>query len=110
MQFKKVNLECMRLGDDAKVSKTYIRQVEENSRLASFIGNETMCESKHGGEPIHEESFSGTDYLESVSEHQQCLQDYTMQVQQAINPNTESDETENKDDFETFISKDADEL
>lgn len=37
MQFNKVNSKNMRLGDDAKVSKTYIRQVEPDSRLAQFI-------------------------------------------------------------------------
>lgn len=37
MQFKKVNFESMRLGEDAKVSPTYIRLVEEDSRLAQLI-------------------------------------------------------------------------
>mgnify|MGYP003305759500 CR=1 FL=1 len=37
MQFKKVNNKKMRLSNDAKVSKTYIRQVEANSRLAQII-------------------------------------------------------------------------
>lgn len=37
MQFKKVNGKSMRLGKDAKVSKTYIRQVEADSRLAQFV-------------------------------------------------------------------------
>ena len=68
----------------------------ENSRLTPFIGNEPLCESEHGGEPIHKESFSGTDYLEPVSEHQKCLHDYAIQVQRALNPMPKSDETENK--------------
>ena len=70
-----------------------IRLVEKGSRLASFIGNEPLCESEHGGEPIHKESFSGTDYLEPVSEHQKCLHDYAMQVQQLLNQESESEET-----------------
>jgi len=37
MQFNKINSKSMRLSDDAKVSKTYIRQVEEDSRLTQFI-------------------------------------------------------------------------
>ena len=37
MQFNKVNSKSMRLSDDAKVSKTYTRQVEEDSRLTQFI-------------------------------------------------------------------------
>lgn len=110
MQFKKVAFESMKLGEDAKVSKTYTRQVEENSRLTQFIGNEPSSENEHGGEPIQKKSFSGTDYLEPVSEHQKILHDYAMQVQQALNPKPESDGTENKGDFETFISKGADAL
>ena len=82
----------------------------ENSRLTPFIGNEPLCESEHGGEPIYKEAFSGTDYLEPVSEHQKYLHDYAMQVQQALNPKPDSDGTENKADFETFISKGADAL
>lgn len=37
MQFKKVNSKNMRLEDEANVSKTYTRQVEEGSRLTQFI-------------------------------------------------------------------------
>lgn len=37
MQFNKVNAKHMRISDDAKVSKTYIRQVEEGSRLTQLI-------------------------------------------------------------------------
>ena len=37
MQFKKVNVESLKLGDNAKVSKTFTRQVESDSRLAQFI-------------------------------------------------------------------------
>lgn len=37
MQFNKVNGKNMRLGENAKVSKTYIRQVEADSRLAQFV-------------------------------------------------------------------------
>lgn len=87
MQFNKVNFESMKLGDDAKVYKTYIRQVEEDSRLTQFIGNEPLCEceSEHGGELIYKKSFSGTDYLEPVSKHQTYLHDYAMQVQEALN-------------------------
>ena len=62
-----------------------------------------MCESEHGGEPIYKESFSGTDYLEPVSEHQKCLHDYGMQVQQALNPNLESEETTGKDFLATAL-------
>ena len=75
----------------------------ENSRLTPFIGNEPLCESEHGGEPIHKESFSGTDYLESVSEHQKCLHDYAMQVQQALNQVSKSEETTSKDFLATAL-------
>jgi len=68
MQFKKVNFESLKLGDDANVSKSYTRQVEADSRLTSFIGNKPLCESE------------------------------------------QSDETESKEDFETFISKGSDAL
>lgn len=37
MQFKKINSEDMRLSEDAKVSTTYIRMVEKDSRLAQLI-------------------------------------------------------------------------
>lgn len=37
MQFKKLNSESMKLGEDAKVSTTYIRVVEKDSRLAQLI-------------------------------------------------------------------------
>lgn len=60
-------------------------QVSKHSRLAQFIGNESLRESQHDGELIHKEKFSCTDYLEPVSEHQRYLHEYAMQVQQALN-------------------------
>lgn len=75
----------------------------ENSRLTPFIGNEPLCESEHGGEPMYKESFSGTDYLEPVSKHQAYMHEYAMQVQQIMNPKPESEETANKDFLATAL-------
>lgn len=56
MQFKKVNFKKLKLSGDDKVSKTYIRDVENGSRLASFVGNEPLGENKHCREPIHDDT------------------------------------------------------
>ena len=37
MQFEKVDVESLKLGDNAKVSKTVTRMVEPDFRLAQFI-------------------------------------------------------------------------
>ena len=63
----------------------------KNVRLTPFIGNNPLCESEHGGEPLYKESFSGVNYLEPVSEHQKYLNEYAMQVQQTFNKKSESE-------------------
>ena len=39
MEFKKINVEDMKLDKDAKVSDTYTRTVAKGSRLEQFVGN-----------------------------------------------------------------------
>ena len=51
MQFKKVDSKNMRLGDEANVSKTYTRQVEDGSRLTQFI--EKTSEKKESSSHIY---------------------------------------------------------
>ena len=70
MEFKKVNVDDMKLNKDTQVSKTYTREVVKGSRLEQFVGN-----------PPEKEPLDCT-FFAPLEEQMKTLDDYAKAVQE----------------------------